>query len=652
MSFMNMFGIGARDDTGAAFASVNANLNKTANNAKKLNGNLRIMRGGMGQLGHQIQDVAVQLQMGQNALMVFTQQGSQVASLFGPTGAIIGAVGAVAGALAAGFLPSLMDSTDHLEELQKEVDDLAKLMRTDASSGITVYSGKLEQLAKVSEAAAEHLKLVALLEAEKRLRELDEQMDKTIDSFDEIELRGARGMMATVSAARRLGLSASDFKRVEDAMMGLGTAAGMTHENFGFLLLDIMRSEKASKEGINPEFQSLVATFFDTHSEMLRLNDQVDRFNEAGLDEGADKAATQFERFLDRLTKTTQKAEGLTPAQMAGIELQNMEGLSKAEQDLAADLIRRLRQTELNAEAAKRKAEADREAAKAARDQAKADRDAAREAESLRKQREDDLVDAAGRELRQRQDNTKRLESLRVSFLDEIALLGEQETQKRDFLNSLGDEFFNDEFTRQDALTQLEQQFADKRTKIYQDEQQQKREIQLAGMQVVKDSLSFMAANLKEGTALQKTAFLATKAFAASEAIVSAELAAAKMLARDVGIFGLGAIASANIVRGFGYASAANIMAQAVASFDGGGFTGRGARSGGLDGRGGFMAMLHPNETVVDHTKGGSGVTIVNNIDATGGGPDVDIKIRRAVEMGNQQTVHVIRDLAARGRLV
>ena len=36
--------------------------------------------------------------------------------------------------------------------------------------------------------------------------------------------------------------------------------------------------------------------------------------------------------------------------------------------------------------------------------------------------------------------------------------------------------------------------------------------------------------------------------------------------------------------------------------------------------------MLHPNETVVDHTKGGAGVTIVNNIDATGGGPDVDIK--------------------------
>lgn len=38
--------------------------------------------------------------------------------------------------------------------------------------------------------------------------------------------------------------------------------------------------------------------------------------------------------------------------------------------------------------------------------------------------------------------------------------------------------------------------------------------------------------------------------------------------------------------------------------FDGGGFTGYGPRSGGMDGKGGFLAMLHPNETVLDHTRG------------------------------------------------
>lgn len=41
-----------------------------------------------------------------------------------------------------------------------------------------------------------------------------------------------------------------------------------------------------------------------------------------------------------------------------------------------------------------------------------------------------------------------------------------------------------------------------------------------------------------------------------------------------------------------------------MSSFEGGGYTGSGARAGGMDGRGGFPAMLHPNETVVDHSKG------------------------------------------------
>lgn len=39
-------------------------------------------------------------------------------------------------------------------------------------------------------------------------------------------------------------------------------------------------------------------------------------------------------------------------------------------------------------------------------------------------------------------------------------------------------------------------------------------------------------------------------------------------------------------------------------TFAGGGFTGNAPRSGGVDGRGGFPAILHPRETVIDHTKG------------------------------------------------
>ena len=47
--------------------------------------------------------------------------------------------------------------------------------------------------------------------------------------------------------------------------------------------------------------------------------------------------------------------------------------------------------------------------------------------------------------------------------------------------------------------------------------------------------------------------------------------------------------------------------AVSVPSFEGGGYTGSAPRTGGLDGRGGFMAMLHPRETVIDHTRAGTG---------------------------------------------
>lgn len=63
--------------------------------------------------------------------------------------------------------------------------------------------------------------------------------------------------------------------------------------------------------------------------------------------------------------------------------------------------------------------------------------------------------------------------------------------------------------------------------------------------------------------------------------------------------------------------------------YDGGGYTGSGSRSGGLDGKGGFMAMLHPRETVIDHTKGQS----------VGGGDTVTVNQTINVSTGVQQTV-------------
>jgi len=65
------------------------------------------------------------------------------------------------------------------------------------------------------------------------------------------------------------------------------------------------------------------------------------------------------------------------------------------------------------------------------------------------------------------------------------------------------------------------------------------------------------------------------------------------------------------------------MMVNGVLTYAGGGYTGNGARSGGLDGQGGFMAMLHPRETVIDHARTGAG----------GGVPNITIKTGEVLQM-------------------
>ncbi|MBO9589062.1 hypothetical protein [Devosia sp.] len=77
-------------------------------------------------------------------------------------------------------------------------------------------------------------------------------------------------------------------------------------------------------------------------------------------------------------------------------------------------------------------------------------------------------------------------------------------------------------------------------------------------------------------------------------------------------------------------------------SFDGGGSTGSGSRAGGLDGRGGFLAMLHPDETVFDHTSSRSGGTQggdTYNIDARGAQKGVGAEIAQALADFSKNTL-------------
>lgn len=112
-------------------------------------------------------------------------------------------------------------------------------------------------------------------------------------------------------------------------------------------------------------------------------------------------------------------------------------------------------------------------------------------------------------------------------------------------------------------------------------------------------------------------------------------------------LFGGGA--ASNSVMGIDLSSAS----ENVFSFDGGGYTGNGSRAGGLDGKGGFMAMMHPRETVIDHTKGQTGAIQITNSPVI----QIDSRTDRAaimadVERANKQAnAELVDKLQRAGRI-
>ncbi len=122
-----------KDGASAGFRKMQTEMDKTAKRGKVLNQQFRFMRGGLGQVGHQIQDVAVQLQMGQDKLLVLGQQGGQVASIFGPGGAVVGAILSVGAAIAMGLMPKLMAASSGMKRLNDSGEDL--IDRFDSLTG-------------------------------------------------------------------------------------------------------------------------------------------------------------------------------------------------------------------------------------------------------------------------------------------------------------------------------------------------------------------------------------------------------------------------------------------------------------------------------------------------------------------------------------
>jgi hypothetical protein len=621
--------ITAKDQTKVAFDSVQSNIDRMNRNGVRANTNLdrsaRQSRAGLAQFSYQIQDISVQLQGGQSPFIVLAQQGSQIASIFGAGGAVFGAIVAVGAGIATALLPSLFDSTTALEKIKEAGEDVDKTFKA-LDSGIIGLSDSFLKMAEASGVAA-------TIELRRQRRELlaamattQSEMIEQAKSFNAVLERAMpqTGLMFEIINANSAGALAAVAKQYQ-------TLYGITEENIRSLqelssaamsgnVSDIEAfvtalSEIQNQPGVTAEFNELAESLSALMIATMNGTEQVGQLEAAIADidgfinkstESNDENADSLENMISKL-----QYQALT-FDMSASQIAVYDGILANANITQLTTIQQLAQEiearQQNSESIKAQAAAE---------------------ENLRKERES-ADEAARRKDERATENMLRKEERAVEDSyrrqqEAIQTIQKEQTQAMSEPDRIAAEF--DERIRityealqelgwletehANLLIRLNQEKAAAVAQSLYDEEQARRETVQSQISLMSSMASSIANSLEEGTAVQKAAYLVSQGLAFADAIISAELASAKALA----LFPQNP-AYAGMIKAMGYASAGVIAGQTIASFEGGGFTGFGARAGGIDGRGGMPAIVHPNETIIDHTMGGGAVNVNITIQA------------------------------------
>lgn len=210
-------------------------------------------RGAMQSFGYQLQDTIVQAQMGANAFMILSQQGSQMASAFGPTGAIVGALIAVAGVAGMVLAPSLMDSKTNAEKLATAMDALGEAAERN-EDGVLQLTNEIKELAKQSDLAAKAQLQAVMIKSAEAMTLASKAAADMVDS-----LTGAGyGLYDVSDAMKELNLQFGYFgggrsKAFTETVTEIGEKFGQTGKAAEQLGIDVLKAIKAMGEAKSPE---------------------------------------------------------------------------------------------------------------------------------------------------------------------------------------------------------------------------------------------------------------------------------------------------------------------------------------------------------------------------------------------------------------
>lgn len=600
-----------------------------------MNGQLRFMRGGMGQVGHQVQDIAVQLQMGQNAMLVFGQQGSQIASLFGPHGALLGAFLAISAALVTAFAPALFKSNKAMLDMADNADELIDIFpQLTAAQAAYVALDVRAKIVENNKAMADTVGIISDLKDEQigfgSIYDLFMNPEKwVVDTAKRnAAMAGQVAVTDTLTAANEeLNEALSgQSKEVRDMVVALekqAFEAGKSERHIALLSVAEGENASATRMRINAAYNTIDAeaarqqALKDSKKALEDANKEEERRIKA-LRDAAHAGIKSGDDFMASLEK---QAATYGAARDEALEYSvSVANLSPLQRQEAAVFIQTIRDKMAAIEEFNSK-----------------------KAESEKTQNQfGSLQNNLAKELDSPEQQLQTQLETRQKIIDDMAALG-----------------LENQATIDAARIDAETAFNQAMDKLAQDRVAGQMQAASSVISSFQSQISAMAAMVDEGSTLGKAFYVAQQGMAAAMAIIkgyeaASSITAAMAMLGPAGIAAAPAMATAAI--SMGYVNAAMIAGQTLASFDGGGYTGDGPRSGGMDGKGGRLAVVHPRETILDHTKGqGNGgqstvININNNVDAAGSGPEVDIKIQAAMERTNATTIATIQDLMRRRR--
>lgn len=288
----------------------------------------RKLRGAAGNIGFQLQDIAVQAQAGTDAFIIFSQQGSQLASAFGPGGAVLGAVIAVAGALGGVLFNAFNEASGGAKSFGDALSELNKIM-IESESGTVTLTDEIVKLAKVSRAAAEIELASGIVKARDAMKsakdEFSEQLDFTVlrDFGREINLiageydTSINSILNTTVNASELISDEFDIS-TESAtkfVMSLARFRGdSTSENLEGLRSTI-RGLITDTDGASDEFISFLSGIAEKAANINVAKERIDAFTKAFNDlnqalKVADEESNKTDK--DKLTTVQQMIQALT----------------------------------------------------------------------------------------------------------------------------------------------------------------------------------------------------------------------------------------------------------------------------------------------------------------------------------------------------